>query len=88
MPEAKITSKGQVTIPVEVRDALGLVGGIYTSWELRPDGVMVRPMRLKPILSEDEVNDAVTNLESIRPSDLATVDDVVADLKHKRHKER
>lgn len=85
MPEAKVTSKGQVTIPIEVREALGLVDGIYTSWELRPDGVMVRPMRLKPFLTQDDVDEAVTSLASARPSDLATVDDVVADLRGKRN---
>ncbi len=86
MPDAKVTSKGQVTIPAEVREALGLVEGVYTSWELRPDGVMVRPMRLKPMLTQVEVDEGLASLESAGPADMATVDEMVADLSHKRRR--
>jgi AbrB family looped-hinge helix DNA binding protein len=40
MPTATITSKGQVTIPKEVRDALGLESGHQVSFLLREDGVV------------------------------------------------
>ena len=40
MPIATVTSKGQITIPKEVRDALGLKGGHQVSFLLREDGVV------------------------------------------------
>jgi AbrB family looped-hinge helix DNA binding protein len=39
MPTATVTSKGQITIPKEVRDALGLESGHQVSFLLREDGV-------------------------------------------------
>jgi antitoxin PrlF len=44
---AKITSKGQVTIPKEVRDALHLKSGDRIAFDLRPDGsAVVRPAKV------------------------------------------
>lgn len=44
MATATITSKGQVTIPKELRDALHLRAGHRLEFELREDGsVLVRP---------------------------------------------
>jgi AbrB family looped-hinge helix DNA binding protein len=44
MSTATITSKGQVTIPKEVRDALNLQAGHRVDFELQKDGnVLVRP---------------------------------------------
>jgi antitoxin PrlF len=44
MPEATVTSKGQITIPKEVRDALDLGEGQRVSFLLRDDGVVeMRP---------------------------------------------
>ncbi len=34
----RITSKGQVTIPLEIRDKLGLSAGSEVEFELLPDG--------------------------------------------------
>ena len=43
---AKITSKGQTTIPQEVRKALGAGPGDLLAWDLAPDGkVTVRRVR-------------------------------------------
>ena len=44
MPEATITSKGQITIPVQVRKALGLEAGDRLVFELRDDGLRVRAL--------------------------------------------
>ena len=38
MPEATLTSKGQVTLPIEVRQALGLRAGSRVSFVQTPDG--------------------------------------------------
>jgi antitoxin PrlF len=40
MPAAKVTSKGQVTIPKEVRQALGVEPGDRVNFVLRPDGAV------------------------------------------------
>jgi len=42
MPTAKITSKGQVTIPAEVREALGLKQGDMLAFEVQAEYVVVR----------------------------------------------
>ena len=44
MPEATVTSKGQITIPVQVRKALGLEAGDRLMFELRDDGLRVRAL--------------------------------------------
>lgn len=44
MPEARLTSKGQVTIPKEVREALHVDAGDRVQFFLREDGVVeLRP---------------------------------------------
>jgi AbrB family looped-hinge helix DNA binding protein len=40
--ESTISSKGQVTVPVEVRQRLGLRPGTRVEFELRPDGALLR----------------------------------------------
>ncbi|MHB1017021.1 MAG: AbrB/MazE/SpoVT family DNA-binding domain-containing protein [Coriobacteriia bacterium] len=49
MPNAKITSKGQVTIPIEVRQALGLKQGDMLAFEVQAEYVVVRK---RPTLAE------------------------------------
>ncbi len=43
--QAKITSKGQITIPHEVRRALGVRPGDRLMFEEDHDGIRVRPVR-------------------------------------------
>lgn len=44
MPTAKVTSKGQLTVPKEVRDALRIRTGDRISFQVRKDGVVeMRP---------------------------------------------
>ena len=45
MPAAKITSKGQITLPKEIRDALGLRAGDRVTFVLRDDGTAVMSPR-------------------------------------------
>jgi AbrB family looped-hinge helix DNA binding protein len=44
MPSATLTSKGQITVPKEVREALSLEAGHRVAFVLREDGVVeMRP---------------------------------------------
>ncbi len=45
--QAKITSKGQVTVPHEIRRALGVQSGDRLIFESGEEGVRVRPVRRK-----------------------------------------
>ncbi len=45
--QAKITSKGQITVPREVRRVLGVRPGDRLSFESDENGVRVRPVRAK-----------------------------------------
>ena len=47
-PKAKMTSKGQVTIPLAIREALGLGTGTQLSFELTGGGMRVMPIRHAP----------------------------------------
>ena len=40
--ESTISSKGQVTVPAEVRERLGLRAGTKVEFELRSDGALLR----------------------------------------------
>lgn len=42
---AKITSKGQITVPISIRRALGVGPGDTLSFEQDKNGVRVRPVR-------------------------------------------
>ncbi len=43
-PRGKVSEKGQVTLPLEMRDALGIEGGMTVAFELREGegGILVR----------------------------------------------
>jgi AbrB family looped-hinge helix DNA binding protein len=41
----KVTTKGQVTIPQEIRDRLGIHPGSVVEFELSGDGVLLRKRR-------------------------------------------
>ena len=45
--QAKITTKGQITVPVAVRRALGVRPGDILLFERDKDGIRVRPIRTK-----------------------------------------
>jgi len=38
----KVTTKGQITIPLEIRERLGIQPGAIVDFELKDDGVLVR----------------------------------------------
>lgn len=84
MPRAKLTSKGQVTIPKAIRDRLGLKPGITLHFSIEPSGrLVVTPLTLdiedligilpKPgkALTSEEINEAIARAaveRATRPS--------------------
>jgi AbrB family looped-hinge helix DNA binding protein len=51
MAEAAVTSKGQITIPVEIRNAMGLKAQDRVVFTLMPDGTTVMRAKTKSIKS-------------------------------------
>jgi AbrB family looped-hinge helix DNA binding protein len=49
MPRARITSKGQITIPKEVRDRLGVIPGDSVDFLFENGHVEVRPVKKRSI---------------------------------------
>jgi AbrB family looped-hinge helix DNA binding protein len=75
MPKAKVTSKGQVTIPLRVRKQLGIDAGSYVNFEPTQDGFKLKAMAIDtldslpnvfsysgPGVSIEEMNDAVIDM--------------------------
>jgi antitoxin PrlF len=50
--EARITSKGQVTIPRDIRRALGVQAGDRVVFETDVAGVRVRPVRTESVFAK------------------------------------
>lgn len=72
MPVAKVTSKGQVTIPVGVRRSLGVKEGDLLAFEVQADYVVVRRQR-----SLREASDAARALTAGRVARCASDDEAV-----------
>lgn len=60
-----ISSKGQITVPVEVRERLGLMPGTPVEFELREEGVLLR----KGISGSHPVDNVWATLRLDRPVD-------------------
>ena len=50
--QSKITSKGQITIPIEVRRLLGLRAGDHLVFESDSNGVRIRPIRGESVFAK------------------------------------
>ena len=51
MSTAKVTAKGQITIPKAIRDALGVETGDRVEFVVREDGIVEMIARTRPLLS-------------------------------------
>lgn len=56
---SKVTAKGQVTIPKEIRDRLGLERGEYVVWEPRGEGVVMERATVSPAEEFEELADRI-----------------------------
>jgi len=50
MQTAKVTFKGQITIPKTVREALNIVEGDSVMLKIEGDHAILRPIKKKPLL--------------------------------------
>lgn len=75
--KAKLTSKGQVTIPLEVRNALKLREGDMVSFEVGEDG----SARLRPDLPEDPFS---AWAGALREGEGKTIEAIVEELREER----
>jgi AbrB family looped-hinge helix DNA binding protein len=50
--EAKLTSKGQITVPIEVRRMLGVRPGDRLLFETDSNGIHIRPVRSKSVFEK------------------------------------
>jgi AbrB family looped-hinge helix DNA binding protein len=50
MPETTLTSKGQVTVPREIRDRLGLASGDKLTFTLLSDGTVIMRAKTRRLL--------------------------------------
>jgi AbrB family looped-hinge helix DNA binding protein len=69
-----MTTKGQVTVPVEVREALGLGTGDFLAFEVKEDYVVVTRR-----LTMEEVREKHKDILPKGPPRFATDDEAIAD---------
>ena len=80
MPSATLTSKGQTTIPREVREHLGIRTGDRLDFVIKPDGtVMLRPATIQ--VSELK---GILHRKKMKPVSVREMDDAIQ--KHVRRK--
>jgi AbrB family looped-hinge helix DNA binding protein len=74
----RITSKGQVTIPIALREKAGLLPNTEVEFELDGKGVRIKPSRRKGKLSQGE--ELIAHLRRHRPKGgpLLTTDEIMA----------
>lgn len=73
MPTATMTSKGQVTVPKKVREAIGLYEGTKLDFEVLPDGTALLRVRKKPLMSlfgKYSTGGIKVSIDEMRPTSL------------------
>jgi AbrB family looped-hinge helix DNA binding protein len=77
MPDSTLTSKGQITIPKVVREALHLEAGDKVYFDLREDGTVLLVARNEPVESLFGVLQAKARLR--RPLTVEEMNPAIAD---------
>jgi antitoxin PrlF len=74
MPTATVTTKGQVTIPKEVREHLGVETGDRLSFVVQEDGTVL----VKPITRHVRELDGLLQRSAQRPVSMSKMDEGIA----------
>ena len=77
----RITTKGQVTIPQEIRDELGLLPNTEVIFDIVDGEARLRKARRGGKLSRGD--GVVARLRSVRPSNKLTTDEIMALMRGK-----
>ncbi len=77
----RITTKGQVTIPQEIREALGLLPNTEVTFDIVDGEVRLRKTRRSDKLSRGD--GVIGHLRSVRPSNKLTTDEIMALMRGK-----
>lgn len=82
---SKLTTQGQISVPVEIRRRLGLGPGAVLEWDEEGDHVVVR--RAGRYTSAD-IHDAVFEAPKRRPARIADVKEGIRKAVRQRHARR
>jgi AbrB family looped-hinge helix DNA binding protein len=77
----RITTKGQVTIPQEIRDELGLLPNTEVTFDIVDGEARLRKARSRGRLSRGD--GVVGHLRNVRPSNKLTTDEIMALMRGK-----
>jgi len=78
----RITTKGQVTIPQEIRDELGLLPNTEVTFDIVDGEARLRKARCSGKLSRGD--GVMQRLRSVRPSNKLSTDEIMALMRGKR----
>jgi AbrB family looped-hinge helix DNA binding protein len=76
----RITTKGQVTIPQEIREELGLLPNTEVSFDVVDGEARIRKARRGKLSRGDAV---IRHVRSVRPSNKLTTDEIMALMRGK-----
>ena len=76
----RITTKGQVTIPQEIREELGLLPNTEVTFDIVDGEVRLRKARRSKLSRGDGV---IGRIRSVRPSNKLTTDEIMALMRGK-----
>jgi antitoxin PrlF len=76
----RITTKGQVTIPQEIREELGLLPNTEVTFDIVDGEARLRKARSSKLSRGDGV---IKHLRSVRPSNKLTTDEIMALMRGK-----
>ena len=78
----RITTKGQVTIPQEIRDELGLLPNTEVTFDVVDGEARIRKAR-RSAGKLSRGDGVITHLRSVRPSNKLTTDEILAMMRGK-----
>jgi len=84
-PVTKLSTKGQVILPKEIRDRRNWQSGMRLIVEETPEGVLLKPERRFPSTTFDEVFGRLKGKTDGRPRTIEEMDEAVLAEARRRH---